>query len=141
MRNKILGYLLSFSMVVLIICYTIMLSSCGGKDDSLSDFITKYASEYTVIGNEDDQYRVSVSAPDFKGITDAIIEKNNNSSFDSKEVITYATQHPECKKDYVLMVDECTEESIKKALLDYISYDLMATAFQNNEYSERWDTE
>lgn len=129
-----------FSLVVLIIC-CITLSSCGHKNEDLKGFTAKYASEYTVVNKEKDNYSICVSAPDFQKIATLIMEEGNDNKVDSKKIIDYAEQHPEYEKEYILNVDGCSEDVIHKKLLDQISYDLMVAAIQNNEYSERWDTE
>ena len=129
------------AFVVCVIGCVFVLCSCGNKDNSLKDFTVKYASEYKVVNNENDNYRVSVSAPDFQKIATLLIAESNDNKVDSNKIINYVEQHPEYKKDYILNVDECSENVIHKKLFDQISYDLMVAAIQNNEYHERWDTE
>lgn len=131
----IMAFVLSVVGCVFVLC------SCGNKDDSLKEFTVKYSSEYKVVNNENNNYSISVSAPDFQKIATLLIAESNDNKVNSNKIIDYVEQHPEYKKDYILNVDECSEDVIHKKLLDQISYDLMVAAIQNNEYSERWDTE
>lgn len=129
------------AFVVCLIGCVFILCSCGNKDESLRDFTVKFASEYKVVHTKNENYCVSVTAPDFQKIATLMVAESEDNKVDSNLIIDYAEKHPEYKKDYILNVDECSDDVIHKKLLDQISYDLMVVAIQNNEFSERWDTE
>ena len=141
MRFKSLKLFIFLVIATLTVCSAFVLSSCGGRDESLGDFAVKYADDYSVVSEDDGHSVVSVSAPDFREIAVIVFGENKGSDIDAKAIIDYAKQHPECKKEYLLDVENSTGEEIEKAFLDQIAYELMSSAIQSHEYSERWDTE
>lgn len=132
--------------VVMIGLSLAILTSCGTsekeKDDALKNYCEKYASEYEVIEQmENGAIMVSVNAPDFKSVTEAIMAENGENDITVNDIEEIVNEYPDYKKEYKFWVDTDEKDEVEKGFLNEISEELIVDAIKNVDYTEEWSAE
>ena len=133
------------SILILLFLGMIELSACNSEkeknsSDDVKNFCKQYASDYTLIKNDDKTCVVSVEAPDFEKIVGILLEDGEQElNVDLLEQII--DNNPDYTKEYVVNVENEDTLEIEEAFLEQVSYELMVSAIQNVEYEEDWGTE
>lgn len=141
MRKRKLGVLVMTGLSL------VMLSSCGisKKEDNsnaLKKYCEKYVSEYEVIEEkENGSIMVSVNAPDFKNIAEAIMAENGENDITVNDIEKIVNEYPDYKKEYKFWVDANEKDEVEKGFLSEISEELIVDAIKNIDYTEEWSAE
>lgn len=141
MRKRKLGSLVMIGLSL------VVLSSCGiskKEDDgnALKKYCEKYASEYEVIEQkENGAIMVSINAPDFKSVTEAIMAENGENDITVNDIEEIVNEYPDYKKEYKFWVDADEKDEVEKGFLNEISEELIVDAIKNVDYTEEWSAE
>lgn len=141
MRKRKLGALVMTGLSL------VMLSSCGitKKEDNsnaLKKYCEKYALEYEVIEEkENGAIMVSVNAPDFKNVAEAIMAENGENDITVNDIEKIVNEYPNYKKEYKFWVDANEKDEVEKGFLSEISEELIVDAIKNIDYTEEWSAE
>lgn len=141
MKKRKLGVLVMIGLSL------VMLSSCGiskKEDDgnALKKYCEKYASEYEVVEEmENGAVMVTVNAPDFKSVTEAIIAENGENDITVNDIEKIVDEYPDYKKEYKFWVDADKKDEVEKVFLSEISEELIIEAIKKVDYAEEWSAE
>lgn len=141
MRKRKLGALVMTGLSL------VMLSSCGitKKEDNsnaLKKYCEKYVLEYEVIEEkENGAIMVSVNAPDFKNVAEAIMAENGENDITVNDIEKIVNEYPNYKKEYKFWVDANEKDEVEKGFLSEISEELIVDAIKNIDYTEEWSAE
>lgn len=118
-------------IIVLLLVLSCSLISCGKKhtiknsyteEDALA-FIVSYADNYTVENESDGGKTVIINAPDFLHYLE-IDEEKEEVMLGELERSIVNDKNPQMK-EYRFQLETVDDESVKKAFLDSVSYDLV----------------
>lgn len=132
-------------ILFLLLCWVlIMLTGCSEKnnDDNSNDFLMQYTSDYTIRQeNDDGTVEISVIAPDFKTIIEHMIDNRQEREISIENIEDIVNKFPDCKKEYILIVDELSGEKIDEVFNSQVAEELIRMAIMNIDYEEEWSTE
>lgn len=127
---------------ILFCVFLLLFTGCSrinSEDDNVNRLIAEYVSEYTVKNeNNDGTILIGVVAPDFEFIMEDVAEKDPVMRIDGENIDDIVEKYSEYKKEYVLVVNELSNEEIINALNDKIAEDLIHFAIINSKYEENW---
>ena len=111
-------------------------------EEELKSYCADYSSEYEVLESEENgASKISVEAPDFRTIIKIVLDEKGVHDITVHEIEETAKMHPEYTKEYLFVVDDESEDEIKKRFLEEVSKDLIIEAIENTEYKEEWSAE
>ena len=84
---------------------------------------------------------VSVNAPDFKSVTEAIMAENGENDITVNDIEEIVNEYPDYKKEYKFWVDTDEKDEVEKGFLNEISEELIVDAIKNVDYTEEWSAE
>ncbi len=133
-------------LFLLLCCWELlMFTGCSEKnndDNNSNNFLTQYTSDYTIRQeNDDGTVEISVIAPDFKTIIEHMIKNRQECEISIESIEDIANKYPDCKKEYILIVDELSSEKIDEVFKSQIADELIKIAIMNIDYEEEWSTE
>ena len=131
-------------MLVLSLCLGI-LSSCGadkkGDNEGIKEYCQKYVSDYKILEEkEEGEIVVSVTAPDFSNIVEAIVNEGKE-NIEIEDIEKAVKDNPDCEKKYVFSVCSEEKEEIEEKFFEKLSEELIIDAIQKIEYREKWSVE
>lgn len=84
---------------------------------------------------------VSVNAPDFKNVAEAIMAENGENDITVNDIEKIVNEYPDYKKEYKFWVDADEKDEVEKGFLSEISEELIVDAIKNIDYTEEWGAE
>lgn len=126
MKRKIIA-------VLLVVLSFTLLTACGKKDDdAIRNYCIEFASKYEVIkSNDDGSIQVSIKAPDFSRVMNAMAEESPNKEITLKRIKKTVKEHSDYEKTYELEVDSEDDELIENAFINKITDEMLITAITN----------
>lgn len=137
MRKKIT------SLITLLSCTMLIFTACSEKncdEKFLEEFKKEYVLDYSIEQkNDDGTYTVSFIAPDVEKIVKIMAEENMEKNI--KNMNEIIAKEDLWQKEYMLVVEEATNNEVEKAFYSAIAKELMMSAFKTIEYREEWSAE
>ena len=95
----------------------------------LQDYVKDYKIEEQL---DDGSAIIKLKAPDFCGIIIRMSDDIDYQDISLKDLANAVNNNPELVKDYIISVEKINEESIEKAFLSQISYELIIHAIEES---------
>lgn len=103
------------------------------QEITLSEMLQDYVKDYKIEEQLDDGSAIiKLKAPDFCGIIIRMSDDIDYQDISLKDLANAVNNNPELVKDYIISVEKINEESIEKAFLSQISYELIIHAIEES---------
>lgn len=151
-------------MNILVCVLSVLLTACNFADNEKSlldkeyesgivkDYILSFADDYS-INEREDKIEVVLQAPDFSLVINTLNEQNSDlktaddvkslSEEEKEKRLMEALKSSDSSKmkEYVLVVDNTDENTIKDAFWNKITYDMMMSELRNIKLDDNWEIE
>jgi len=104
-------------------------SSVGSKTVSIADDCWKHVTNMSVVEQEDGAVEVTLTAPDYVSLV-KLLAGENSDTVTSEHIAKAVKNNPECVKEYVFTASSSADTDIKNALMEQISYELVALTLE-----------
>lgn len=134
-----------FVLYVGVVLALAVLSACKEQEpQTLDDFSWEQISGYTTeVSSDGNVITATVVAPEYAKIIESIVKKDPNIDVTIEVLGKAINEHPDKVKEYSFVVSSESEETVREAFLDQVSYELTVIAITNIEssYTEQWEVE
>lgn len=121
----------------------IFITACGNgrvekEGGDVKEYLEEYAMDYEVIKEENNKKQLKIKAPDFPKVITVMSKDGEEKEIRKTDLEEAVKDYPEYKKEYIIWVEDTSQEQIEEQFLQEVSKELIIEAIKDIEYTEQW---